>query len=87
MIFISAYTPRGFIDNTNPLDFGAIARFVENNFALGEGSLGFADARSTQDLGGFYRLDRPRPFVLLPTRRNADWFIHDTRPKTPPDDD
>ena len=89
MIFISAYTPQGYIDN-NRSDFGAIARFVEFNFGIAIGALGFADTRGdlTQRLQGFYNLQAsPRPFVPIQTARNAASFINDKTAPLPPDND
>ncbi|HWY13845.1 MAG TPA: alkaline phosphatase family protein [Rhizomicrobium sp.] len=93
MIFVSAYTPQGYIDGTFSADFGTIANFVENNFGIAEGSLGFADARAyrrlfPQDLRQFYNLNNaPRQFVQVPARKDAKWFLNDKSPPTPPDDD
>jgi phospholipase C len=90
MIVVSAYTPQGFVDNQRH-DFGSILRFVEHNFAnlgLREGELGFADSRATTDLTEFFNLLRsPRPFTTIAAPKNADFFIHDTRPPEPPDND
>lgn len=91
LLFVSAYTPVGYIDNTR-MDFGSIARFVEHNFGITEGTLTFADSRTCMgctlyDLTGFYNLNSvPRIFVPIPTRRNASWFLHHKQPVTPPDD-
>jgi phospholipase C len=90
LIVVSAYTRRGYVDNTR-YDFGSILRFLEQNFAslgLREGQLGFADSRSTTDLRAFFHLRQiPRKFVNIPAPKNADFFIHDPRPPEPPDDD
>ena len=89
MFFISAYTSQGYIDS-NRSDFGTIARFVEYNFGIGIGTLGFADSRGdlTQRLQGFYNLQAPpRPFVSIPTTRNAASFIDDKSRPLPPDND
>jgi len=90
MIVVSAYTPKGFIDNQRH-DFGSILRFIEFNFSnlgLREGELGFADSRSTTDLTEFFRLfASPRAFSAIPAPKNADFFIHDPRPSEPPDND
>jgi phospholipase C len=89
MIFISAYTPQGYIDN-NRSDFGTVARFIEYNFGFTIGGLGFADSRgdTTQRLQGFYNLQNPfRPFVPIPTKRDAASFINDKSPPLPPDID
>lgn len=90
-LFVSAYTPVGYIDNTR-MDFGSIARFVEHNFGITEGQLTFADSRTCAgctlyDLAGFYNLNAPpRPFVTIPSRRDARWFLTHKQPVTPPDD-
>ncbi|HTK80324.1 MAG TPA: alkaline phosphatase family protein, partial [Rhizomicrobium sp.] len=89
MIFISAYTPQGYIDKHRS-DFGTIARFVEYNFGIAIGALGFTDNRGdlTQRLQGFYNLQMsPRPFVPIPTARDAASFINDKSRPLPPDND
>ncbi|HZR28524.1 MAG TPA: alkaline phosphatase family protein [Terriglobales bacterium] len=87
MLFVSAYTPMHYINN-NSHDFGSILRFIEHNFNLGEGALGFADKRATNNLSGFYDLTRtPRSFVPIPTSKTAADFINDKTPPTDPDDD
>ena len=63
LIVVSAFTPRHYINNERPHDFGSILRFIQGVFDLRKGSLGFADARATGDLEGFFRFDRrPRLF-------------------------
>ena len=87
MIFVSAYTPVKHIDN-NKQDFGSILRFIEHNFKLGEGVLGFADARATDDLTGFYNLSKtPRTFKPIPSARNPIDFINDNTPPGEVDED
>ena len=89
LIFVSAYTPAGYINNDNN-DFGSILRFIENNFALpgGEGALGFADARSSTDLSAFYNLSNaPRTFSKIPTAISILDVLNDKTPPTDPDDD
>jgi phospholipase C len=87
LLFISAYTQKGYI-NDERLDFGSIVRFVEHNFGIRKGELTFADARAHGDLGHFYDLAaHPRPFKTIKAPRTADFFLHDTAPLTPPDDD
>jgi len=86
-LFISAYTPAGFIDNGRH-DFGSIVRFAEHNFGVREGILDFADARAHDDLSTFFNLQaRPRPFVAIPARLPAEYFLNDHTPPTPPDDE
>ena len=87
MIFVSAYTPVKYIDNVRH-DFGSILRFIEHNFNLGEGKLGFADKRAITDLTDFYNLSNtPRTFVPIMTPKTAADFINDKTPPTDPDDE
>jgi len=87
LIFISAYTPAGFIDNGRH-DFGSIIRFAEHNFGAEEGILGFSDARAQDDLSTFFDLQsRPRPFLTIPARLSAEYFLNDHTPPTDPDDE
>jgi phospholipase C len=88
LIVVSAFTPRGYIDNVNPHDFGSILRFIEGVFNIDEGSLGFADARANDDLAGFFRFRRrPRNFHSIAAPLGADFFLNDKRKAEPPDDD
>jgi len=85
-LFISAYTQAGYIDNGRH-DFGSMIRFVENNFGVKPGILGFADARASDQLANFYNLkNAPRPFVTIPSRLKAEHFINDMKPPQDPDD-
>src|SRR5262249_27248574 len=88
MVVVSAFTPAGLINN-NRHDFGSILRFVEHNFGIPEGSLTFADARATNDLTGFFRLNQPpRPFQPIASALTASFFLNDkSRPIDPDDDD
>jgi phospholipase C len=87
LVFVSAYTPAAYIDNQN-YDFGSVLRFIENNFNLGEGVLGFADSRASTDFSAFYNLNMsPRPFRTIPTMKTGIDFINDKTPPTDPDDD
>ena len=87
MIFVSAYTPAKYINN-NRNDFGSILRFIEHNFGITEGALGFADARTKTDLAGFYNLNtRPRAFVHIPSSKTALDFINDKTPNGIVDDE
>ena len=87
LIVVSAYTPQGYISN-NRQDFGSIARFIEHNFLLKEGYLGFADARTGTDLLQFFNFkQQPRSFTVIPAALDANYFLHDKSPPLPPDDD
>lgn len=86
LIVVSAYTTAAYVNN-DWQDFGSVLRFVEKNFGVAEGALGFADARSTTDLTGFFNLSgAPRVFTPIAAPLGAQFFLHDTRPATDPDD-
>ena len=85
LVFVSAYTPVGYIDNSRH-DFGAVLRFIENNFNLGEGALHFADQRASTDLSSFYNFNNtPRKFQHIQSAQTALDFISDKTPPTAPD--
>jgi phospholipase C len=87
LLFISAYTPAGYINNDDQ-DFGSMLRFVEHNFGIQEGALQFADKRASGDLHKFYNLSAaPRSFTKIKTTKTITFFLNDTRQPTPPDDD
>ena len=87
MIFVSAYTRAGLVENTRR-DFGSILRFIEHNFGVPEGALTFADARAKDALDNFYDLRlAPRPFALIPAAKTATFFINDKTPALDPDTD
>jgi phospholipase C len=88
LIVVSAFTPRHYINNEKPHDFGSILRFIQGVFDLGKGSLGFADARATGDLRRFFEFDRePRRFSTIMAPLDANFFLNDTRTPDPPDND
>jgi phospholipase C len=87
LLFVSAYTPAGYINNQRH-GFGSVLRFVEHNFGIQEGALGFADSRAVNDLSGFYDLTQtPRRFRTIGAPRSRSFFLNDNRPATDPDDD
>ncbi|MBV9481257.1 MAG: hypothetical protein JO249_10950 [Acidobacteria bacterium] len=89
LIVVSAFTQKGYVDNGRQ-DFGSILRFIEGTFQLpgGKGALGFSDARSTDDLSGFFKFGQlPRPFMKITAAFTADYFIKDSRSPEPPDND
>jgi phospholipase C len=53
LLVVSARTKPGTVVDTE-LDFGSILRFVEENFSLGVGALGFADGRAHHGLDEFF---------------------------------
>jgi len=87
LLVVSAYTPHAHVSNLQ-YDFGSILRFVQGVFNIPEGSLGFADARATTDLSDFFNFGLPaRPAPRIKAPRDANFFLHDTRPPEPPDTD
>jgi phospholipase C len=86
LVVVSAYTPVGYIDNQR-YDFGSILRFVQHNFGITEGSLNFADARASNDLTAFFQLtSTPRAYRTINAPKSANFFLHDRRKATDPDD-
>jgi phospholipase C len=67
LLVVSAYTPAGFVDNSNH-DSGSLLKFVETNFASPGQPLGpigpgtYADAYDDNSLQAFFALKSPRPF-------------------------
>jgi phospholipase C len=87
LLVVSAYTPAGYIDNARH-DFGSILRFIEHNFGIQEGALNFADARASDNLTGFFRLNgAKRPFQTIHAPLDATFFLNDKRPVTAPDNE
>lgn len=85
LLVVSAYTPPGFVDNTNH-DFGSLLQFMETNFNLGRiGAGGYADAYAT-NLLEFFTLSTPRAFSLIQARHGAGYFLTTARSGAPLDD-
>jgi phospholipase C len=84
LIVVSPYAKRGYISHVTH-DFGSILHFVENTYGLG--SLGFADALA-DDFSDCFDFDRPPAvFQTIPAKIGPNFFIHDTRPHVPLDED
>lgn len=86
LLVVSAYTPVGHINNYNH-DFGSILRMIEGINGLQEGQLGFADARATTDLSGFFPLTTPRTYQTVPAVKDANYFLSQSGPAIDPDDE
>jgi phospholipase C len=88
LIFVSAYTPPGFIHNGRE-DFGSVIRFVEHNFGIQEGALTFADAREgANDFKQFFNLgNAPRKFRPISAPLSAKYFLTRKPSGLPVDDD
>jgi phospholipase C len=88
MIVISPYAKPAYISHVNH-DFGSILKFVETVFDLGEidPSVGYADSRS-DDLSDCFNFSQtPLVFTPIPAAKDAEYFLNDNSPPTPPDDD
>jgi phospholipase C len=84
LIVVSPYARRGYISHVQH-DFGSILKFIEETFGLP--SLGYADAPADDLTDCFDFAQRPAPFQTIPAPLSGDYFIHDTRPVTDPDDE
>jgi phospholipase C len=91
LLVVSAYTPAGFVSN-DAHDFGSILNFLESNFGQNGTPLGpigpgtYADVYA-KDLLSFFTLTTARRFQQIPTAHSAEFFIKQTSPPVPPDDD
>ena len=74
LLIVSAYTPRGYIDNVTH-DFGSILRMIEGINHVPEGMMKNADARSATDLHGFFTLTQPRQYQTVPAAEDVDYFL------------
>jgi len=86
LLVVSAYTPAGYVSNTNH-DTGSLLRFTEANFDLGLIGPGFYADSYADDLREFFPLASPRSFNAIPAQYSADHFIFNTEPDTDADDD
>ncbi|HZW80121.1 MAG TPA: alkaline phosphatase family protein [Candidatus Deferrimicrobiaceae bacterium] len=84
MIVVSPYAKAAYISHVTH-DFGSILKFVEVTFALP--SLGYADTPADDLSDCFNFSQEPLPFHTINTPLKAEYFLHDTRPPTDPDDD
>jgi phospholipase C len=88
LIVVSTFTPKAYINNVKPHDFGSVLKLIQGVFNIREGSLGFADLRATGDLQGFFNFSQmPRPFQKIAAPVSASFFLNDKRPPEPPDND
>jgi len=86
LIVVSAFAKTGYISHQQH-DFGSILRYIEENFGLTPGGLGYADAYADDLSDCFVYTQAARAFKTIPAPLNADFFLHDTRPPEPPDND
>ena len=84
LIVVSAFAKTAYISHQQH-DFGSILKYIEETFGLP--SLGYADAYADDLSDCFIYSQMPRPFKIIQTPLQAEFFLHDNRPRTPPDDD
>jgi phospholipase C len=84
LIVVSPYAKAGYISHVQH-DFGSILNLVEETFGLP--SLGYADAHADDLSDCFDFTQTPIPFKTVNASLNAAHFLHDTSPRTDPDDD
>lgn len=88
LIVVSPYVKPAYISHVTH-DFGSILKFIETMFNLPtiDPAVGYADSRA-DDLSDCFDLNQtPLPFTPIAAPLNANYFLNDTSPPTPPDDD
>jgi len=84
LVVISPYAKPAHISSVTH-DFGSVLNLIEHTFTLP--SLGFADAYA-DDLSDCFNFGQtPITFKTINAPLKADFFLHDSRPPTPPDND
>jgi phospholipase C len=84
LIVISPWAKPAYISHVNH-DFGSILNLIEETFGLA--SLGYADAYA-DDLSDCFNFNQtPLNFKTISAPLSAEYFLHDTSPMTPPDND
>jgi len=84
LIVISPYVKAQYISHAQH-DFGSILKFIETTFSLP--SLGYADSMADDFSDCFDFNQTPLPFQTIPSDLDAQYFLNDKRPPTPPDSD
>jgi phospholipase C len=88
LIVVSPYAKAAYISHVNH-DFGSLLKFIETMFSLttiGPGN-GYADSRA-DDLSDCFDFNQtPLVFTLIPAKYGASYFLNNTSPPTPPDND
>jgi phospholipase C len=95
LIVISAYTTPGLVSTVQPEDFGSILNMIEGIFfgSAHEQQLGFADARSSNDLREFFTSTAQPYGAAIPAVEDINYFLDLPAPKdganeaVPPDND
>jgi len=86
LIVISPYVKAAYVSHTQH-DFGSILHFVENTFSLPFVDPTYADARADDLSDCFDFTQAPLVFQTIAAPLKADYFINDTSPPLPADDD
>ncbi len=88
LIVLSPYAKPAYISHVNH-DFGSILKFTEAAFGLGEinQAVGYADSESDDLADCFDFSQTPLPFTPIPAPLDANYFLNDKSPPTPPDND
>lgn len=84
LIVVSPFAKAGYVSHVT-YDFGSILRFIEENFGLDP--LGYADSRAVDFSDCFNFGQTPGSFKFIQAPHDARYFLHDTSPPEPPDDD
>jgi phospholipase C len=80
LLAVSAYAKKGYVSHVH-YELSSILSFVEQRFGLK--ALDASDQRATPPLDCFDFNQQPRKFVVIPTGKGEDYFLHqpmDTRP-------
>jgi phospholipase C len=89
LIVVSTFAKPAHISHQT-YDFGSILKFIETTFSLPEidPAVHYADARAIDLSGDCFNFNqKPLPFTPIPAPQDANYFLNDKSPPTPPDDD
>ena len=86
LMVVSAYTPAGTVSNTMGLDFGAMLKFIEEIFNVGNIPPGNnADYYASDDLGEFFQFSKPpRKFQRITAPLGEEVFLDPKRVRLGP---
>jgi phospholipase C len=89
LFVVSAYTPPGTVSNVMGLDFGAMLKFIEQIFNVGNIPPGnLIDSFAADDLGEFFQFSAPpRKFQSINAPVGSEVFLDPKRPITDADND
>jgi len=84
LIVVSPYAKPAYVSHVD-YDFGSFLKFIEETFNLP--SLGYADSFANDLSDCFDFSQAPFQFQTIDAPLGPDYFLHDTHPPLPPDDD